>query len=225
MTIALKSILLDLDDCLYDYSTAHKIGLKTALGQLSLRLGIDTKSVEQQYEWSRQQVKSVLGSTASSHSRLLYFKRTLEAFGLGARIDLALELETSYWGAFIRNMMVSEGSVEFLEVAREVGVPVFIVTDLTLQVQIRKLISLEILPYLSGVLSSEEVGLDKPSAGFAEQLTARFEADLTKTWVIGDDLEKDRLLAESIGARFLHVPAVSSRGKFFKAATRELRSL
>lgn len=221
----LTSILLDLDDCLYDYSTAHSAGMSASMEQLSMRLGIESDALNNQFLKSRTEVKSFLGKTASSHSRLLYFKRTLEAMGLGSRADMALELETSYWGAFIRNMSPSEGSVEFLEVARELGVPVFIVTDMTLQVQIRKLMTLEVLPYLSGILSSEEVGADKPSGGFADQLVARFEADLDQAWVVGDDREKDGLLAESLGARFLEVPAVRSRGKFFKSITRELRSL
>jgi len=218
------SILLDLDDCLYDYSRAHSAGMSASMEQLSLRLGVETAALNDQFQKSRMEVKGFLGNTASSHSRLLYFKRTLEALGLGARADMALELETSYWGTFIRNMSPSESSVEFLELARELGVPVFIVTDMTLQVQIRKLITLDILPYLSGILSSEEVGSDKPSKGFVDQLVDRFKANLDDSWVIGDDKEKDGLLAEALGARFLEVPAVGSRGKFFKSITRELRS-
>jgi putative hydrolase of the HAD superfamily len=219
------AILLDLDDCLYDYSKAHSAGLTASLEQLSIRLGVDAATLRVQYLKSRAEIKSFLGNTASSHSKLLYFKRALEAMGLGARTDIALELETAYWGNFIRNMDPSEGSVELLEIARELGIPVFVVTDMTLQIQIRKLISLEILTHLSGIVSSEEVGSDKPSMGFVDQLSARFDANLDCAWVIGDNIVKDGALAAALHARFLSVPTIGRRRKFFKAISGELRGL
>ena len=218
------SILVDLDDCLYDYDGPHTGALTATLHHLSIRLSLPIETLEKEFLRARESVQQRLANTASSHSKLVQFKRMLDNLGLGSRSEIALDLESIYWGNFLRTMAASNGVLEFLQACRELEIEVFVVTDLTLQIQIRKLAALDLLPYCSGVLASEEIGNDKPHIGFKEELQARFSPDLSNVWVIGDSAEKDGGLANSFDAQFFHVPRTSKRLGFFSNLTRFLRN-
>lgn len=216
------AILLDLDDTLYDYKVAHSAGLTAAIDLLASRLNVRNQDLGESFRRSREEIHSQLSQTAASHSKLLQFKKTLEHIGIPGRIDLALEVESSYWGNFFRAMEATESSREFLEKARETGVPVFVTTDMTLRSQLQKLLILSLSGFISAVITSEETGCDKPSVTFLEQLQLRFKCDLTEIWVVGDDPVKDGMLAELARGHFFRVPRIESRGRFFRSLAKKL---
>lgn len=223
MTSSPTTILIDLDDCLYDYTHAHGEGIAASLGHFAARFSIEIETAELLFLEARARVHARLEATASAHSKIVQFKRLLDSIGLGSRPDVALELDSLYWGNFIRSMNISEGVVDFLEACRELGISVFVVTDMMLQTQVKKLVTLDLLPYFAGLISSEEVGLDKPSERFVSELQERFGAELDAAWVIGDNETRDGGLAEALGARFFLVPRVANRKKFFRKLTQTLR--
>ncbi len=216
-------IALDLDGTIYDFSTAQAEAMKQAAEILSSRLGIRQKDWQADFDWARGDVKQRLGQTASSHSRLLYFKTMLEKLGVGGHFDLALQLETSYWNGFLRAMEPAVGAREFLEHCRFLGLPVVLMTDLTLQIQLRKVIQLGFQTFVDGIVSSEEVGHDKPDINFLKYAQQNLDLRTDSTWVIGDDLEKDKALADSMGADFFHVSANERSEYSFKKITFLLR--
>jgi putative hydrolase of the HAD superfamily len=153
---------------------------------------------------------------------LLYFKRLLENLGLHSRFDLAYQMESSYWSDFIMAMQLEASSLRFLQKAREMGIPIIMATDLTAAIQIRKVMQLGIHPYLSGMLTSEEAGLDKPAIEFAQELQARFDFDFSQGWVVGDSPEKDGGLAKHLECQYLQSPTGKLRASFFESLTKEL---
>ena len=222
MTSRPTAILLDLDDTLYDYGAAHSAGLSAALELLASRLNMSATALEESFQYARGEIHFQLNRTAAAHSKVLQFKKTLENIGLPSRIDLVLETETSYWGHFFRAMVATENSRLFLEIARELGIPVFVTTDMTLRIQLQKLLILNLSGYISGCITSEETGSDKPSEKFLEHLASRFDCNLSEVWVIGDDVSKDGALAELTQAKFFRVPKIEARGRFFHSLGRKL---
>ncbi len=200
-------IALDMDNTLYEYQHAHEAGMNQVADALFSRLGIRRGDWEEHFNWSRDDVKRRLGNNASSHSRLLYFKSMLERLGVGGHFDLALQLENTYWQFFLRAMQPAPGAKEFLEVCRANGLPVVLITDLTLQIQLRKILQLNLLNFIHSVIASEEVGGDKPNPSFMNYARENLGLVTSDTWVVGDDLAKDKLFAQAIQAEFFHVSA------------------
>lgn len=94
-------VLFDLDNTLYSYEPAHNSGMAAVRRKVESKLGIDSSQFTDAYKEARSDVKNRLGSIASSHSRLLYFQRTLENLGLRSQALFSLELEQTYWGNFL----------------------------------------------------------------------------------------------------------------------------
>lgn len=188
-------VLFDLDDTLYDYTKAHKEALEQVKKKAKNLFNIDNKEFIALFNNAKSIVKSQLSHTASSHNRLLYFQKLFEIKGLGAQIYHSLDLEQTYWNSFLMAMELREGVLEFLDELRLRNIRCGLITDLTANIQFRKLIRLELEDKFDVITTSEEIGYDKPHPDCFFLTMKKFldKEDLRNEsiWMIGDDLEKD----------------------------------
>jgi HAD superfamily hydrolase (TIGR01549 family) len=194
-------VLFDIDDTMYAYAPAHEAGLAAVKAKARAALGVTEEQFDETFAEARAAVKSQLKNTASSHSRLLYFHRFLEMIGLKAQLQYALDFEQTYWRTFLANAEVFEGLVEFLDDLRLQRVRAAVVTDLTAQIQFRKLLYFDVEPYFDAIVTSEEAGANKPDRrifDLAIEKLGNMDGDI---WMIGDNPSKDVVGArEALGA-------------------------
>jgi putative hydrolase of the HAD superfamily len=93
-------------------------------------------------------------------------------------------------------MLPREGAKEFLESLR---VPKCLVTDFTVELQYRKLAKLGMLTFFDYIVTSEEVGAEKPAPKIFASALKKLNADASQAAMIGDDFEKDILGAAEFG--------------------------
>lgn len=200
-----RIVLIDLDNTLYNYHKVHSIALENVKNKAKIMFNIDSQEFDYLYNRSNKEIKSRLINTASSHNRLLYFQKFFEIKGLGQQVYYALELERTYWNIFLMHMKLNENVNEFLDELRLRDIKIGLVTDLTIDIQFRKLIRLGIEDKFDAITTSEEVGADKPFDDcFTLTLKKMDYKDLSddEIWMIGDDYDKDILGAvNSIGAK------------------------
>ncbi len=185
------AVLLDSDNTLYPYGPAHEAGLAATRAKATNVLSIQPRQFDEGYARARDEVKAQLGATASSHSRLLYFQRLLELLGLNTQVLLALDLEQTYWRTYLSHARLFEGVVEFLDELRIAGIPTAVVTDLTAQIQFRKIVYLGLDHYFDYVVTSEEAGRDKPDRAPFQLAVDKLQPGDGGIWMIGDDPETD----------------------------------
>lgn len=185
------AFLFDTDNTLYPYDPAHAAAQRAVRNKVITTFSISPDDFDKAFKDARQQVKTRLKHTASSHSRLLYLQRMLELMGLGSQVLLALDFEQTYWRTFLSNAILFEGVKELLDDIRLLGTPTAIVTDLTAQIQFRKVVYFGLDHYFDYIVTSEEAGFDKPHE-------APFEIALEKMcpkgdciWMIGDNPVND----------------------------------
>ena len=196
-----EAVFLDLDNTLYSYDSAHSIALGSVKKKLVDSLSISSKDFDFGYSTAREEVKKSLTGTAASHSRLLYFQRMLEYFGLKSQPLLVLDLEQTYWRSFLNGANIFEGVERFLDRLRLLGIQTAVVTDLTSQIQLRKIIYFRLDQLIDFVVSSEEVGVDKPHEAVFRVALAKTGVSGEAVWMIGDSTDKDiRGAREAIGA-------------------------
>ena len=140
---------------------------------------------------SFNEAEKKLGNTASSHSRLLYFQKTIENLGLGTRIVLTLDLEQTYWRFFLVNLRLFPGIKDFICQLKSDGVITANITDLTAQIQFRKLVYLGLDEYFDYVVTSEEAGRDKPDKAPFDIILSKIGVDPSEVWMIGDNPVND----------------------------------
>lgn len=184
-------ILFDLDNTFYSYDPTHEAAIKKVKQKVTSNFSISEKDFENAFKESRVQIKDALGNSASSHSRLLYFQRMLEILGLGSQALAALDLEQAYWSTFLSEIKLFDNAKEFLDDIRLIGIPSVLVTDLTAQIQFRKLVFLGLDHYFDYIVTSEEAGCDKPNSKIFELALNKIKPTGSNFWMIGDSLIKD----------------------------------
>ncbi len=185
------AILFDTDNTLYAYDPAHFAAQKAIREKVTNIFSISENDFNNAFKEARSQVKLRLKNTASSHSRLLYFQRMLEIMGLGSQVLLALDFEQTYWRTFLRNAVLFDSVKELLDDIRLLGIPTAIVTDLTAQIQFRKVIYFELDHYFDYIVTSEEAGSDKPHEAPFKIALEKMNPKGDHIWMIGDNPVND----------------------------------
>ena len=185
------AFLFDTDNTLYAYDPAHAAAQKAVREKIVTRFAISPEDFDKTFEEARRQVKIRLKNTASSHSRLLYLQRMLEIMGLGSQVLLALDFEQTYWRTFLSNATLFDEVKELLDDIRLLGIPTAIVTDLTAQIQFRKVVYFGLDNYFDYIVTSEEAGFDKPNKAPFELALEKMRPKGNYIWMIGDNPVND----------------------------------
>ena len=186
------AVLFDLDNTLYDYEHSHGKALSEVRAKLGRNAGIAPERFDALYDEARRSIKADLKDNASAHSRLLYFQRMIELTGLRSDVVMALDCEQTYWRTFLSAASLFPDVEETMRLIRSIGVQMAIVTDLTAQIQFRKIVYFGLESIVDHVVTSEEAGADKPAPPIFA--IAKRKLDLkpgAAVWMIGDDAKKD----------------------------------
>jgi FMN phosphatase YigB (HAD superfamily) len=195
------AILFDTDNTLYPYDPAHMAAMQAVRIKVSNAFSIEPASFDAAFSEARRQVKSRLKHTAASHSRLLYLQRMLEIIGLGSQVLLALDFEQTYWRTFLSTAVLFDEVKELLDDVRLLGIPTAIVTDLTAQIQFRKVVYFGLDRHFDYIVTSEEAGFDKPHEAPFQIALEKMQPKGHCIWMIGDNPVNDIHGArEKIGA-------------------------
>jgi len=183
--MTVKNLILDLDNTLYGYDAPHEKGLSTVLKTFSAKFDISEEQTKQSFDRARQNTHLELPARAASHNRLLYIQKMLEYNGLNS-MKYALEFYELYWGAFLENMVLFESVIDYLETHRLKEGKVCILTDLTAHIQYRKIEKLRLAKYVDFLVTSEEVGVEKPHPSMFTKALQKLECNASDALMIGD---------------------------------------
>lgn len=202
------AFLLDTDNTLYPYGPAHAAAQSALREKVVEMFSISQDDFDKAFNQARIEIKSCLKHTASSHSRLLYLQRMLEIMGLGSQVLLALDFEQTYWRNFLSNAVLFDGVKELLDDIRLLGIPTAVVTDLTAQIQFRKVVYFGLDHYFDYIVTSEEAGFDKPHEAPFQIALKKMRPKGDCIWMIGDnpisDIKGAREKINSITLQKIH---------------------
>jgi len=190
-----KGILLDLDHTLYDYELCHQPALKKTLDWVVSVTSVPLSEVQRHYGLARKQTNLRLDKTASSHNRLLYFQGLFERLG-ESPIPRAFEAYNRYWDCFLELMCFRDGVIPFLD--RFQG-QICLLTDLTAHIQYRKIEQLGLGRWVDKLVTSEEIGQEKPSEKMFLAGLEKLGMPPSEVCMIGDNHPKDCLGAARQG--------------------------
>jgi len=195
------AILFDTDNTLYPYDPAHIKAQDAVRAKVVSTFSITSEEFDRAFKEARSQIKTRLKHTAASHSRLLYLQRMLEIMGLGSQVLLALDFEQTYWRTFLSNAILFDEVKGLLDDIRLLGIPTAIVTDLTAQIQFRKIVYFGLDNYFDYIVTSEEAGFDKPHKAPFQIALQKMRPKGDCIWMIGDNPVNDiRGARENINA-------------------------
>ncbi len=194
-----RGVLLDLDDTLYDYPPCNDAGNRAAWELLVARTGRSAEAVQEAFVRGREETHREFHGTAEEHSRLRYITKCLVHLKhLDEGGALAHEAHELFWKHFMEAMRPRDGVMEFLKVLRARGVKIAIVSDLSTDIQVRKLAALGIQELIDILVTSEDAGREKPDPAPFLMALKRLSMTPEEVIMVGEDYAKDILGAEGV---------------------------
>ena len=186
-----KGIIFDLDNTLYDYNLCHNKAINEVINYLikTIQVSLDKEHIKSLYDDISKKIKYELINTASSHNKSIYFKRLLEK--LNIEFSHFQIINNLYWETFYENLVCFDGVKDFIIWNKNIGKKIGILTDYETEYQLVKLEKLGLLKYIDIIVTSEEVGIEKPSTQMFYTMLQKMKLNLTDVIMIGDNYEKD----------------------------------
>mgnify|MGYP003327531257 CR=1 FL=1 len=186
----IKGVILDLDGTLYDYESVNKMVLEDLYTYASNLLGISGKEFKHAYLWGRDETKKIISNCASVHNRLLYCQHALELLNINS-MKYSYNLYNFYWDKFIDKIELYSGVEEFFQRLKNNGIIISICTDMTAEIQHRKIQKLGVEEYIDFIVSSEEAGQEKPSEVMFDLCLKKMKLNKSDVIMLGDSYKKD----------------------------------
>lgn len=194
-----KGLLFDLDNTLYYYEPANQAGITAVFNYLKPLMTNPSIDLHLIYEQAKMHVKHRLQNTAASHHRLLYIQTMLELLNIFSPL-LTKQLYDLYWDSFFAAMHPVEGMLEILtKLAQKYKIG--IVTNFIADIQYKKLEQLGISHLISHLVTSEEIGCEKPNPKIFQAACRKMHLQPDELCMIGDDLAADIIPAQSQGMK------------------------
>ena len=192
-------LIIDLDNTLYNYDIAHKFALHSVHIYINNIVELNEQKFKRIFLNARRDLHKLLNNTGSSHNKQLQLKLVLESLGIFT-LNRLIEITEVYEKNFLLSMQPYPHVAQFLE---NYNGNICVLTDYTLEVQLKKLKALNLLDKINFIVCSEEIGTDKPCKLMFYRALDLLRVEPHEAVMIGDDLVKDYYGAKQIGLRAL----------------------
>ena len=203
----IKTVIFDLDNTLYEC-----IGTDSIVVQEDM-----TPYVERSFGWSREEYEkrleevteeliAIAGCTGTVRNRVIRYQLMMEKAGFPIH-PYVMEMYELYWHGMFSRMKPYPGARELLEELRRRGIRIGIGTDLTAEIQYRKLMKLGLIDCIDFIVTSEEASMEKPSEIFFKRCAGKIRCAPQECLFVGDRIDKDVDGAFRAGMHALHFDA------------------
>jgi 2-haloacid dehalogenase len=183
-------IFLDLDDTIFDFGAAEANALEIVLRQFGLTA---TKELTQTYSrindahWKRLE----RGELTRREVQIGRFSAFFAEIGVDTNAE---EANRIFMDAIAETVCFYDGAEQLLRELRTLGKRVYVVSNATRSVQLRRLEKARLLDFFDDVFLSEDIGSQKPSRLFFDRCFEMVPSmKLDRSIILGDSLTSDIL--------------------------------
>jgi putative hydrolase of the HAD superfamily len=197
----MKAILLDLDETLFDHRHSCEAGLAAVRERYP---ELQQKSVEQLelefYHLLNEMHQVVLqGRMTLEEARVERFRLILRGCGLEVDAPELQEVADFYSQVYQAARRPVPGAVEMLTALRAQGITVAVLTNHMTHVQVDKLEACGLLPLIDHLITSEDVGVQKPDPVIFHKALEICGVQPQDALMVGDSWSADILGAQAVG--------------------------
>lgn len=210
-----KGVLIDIDNTLYTYDPMHEEALERCYADYQhitinkSLLPVSSTDYKGQYREARNAVTERLRPSGACRSRLLAFQKLYESLNVSGSYSVATRHSDLYWSTFYERMQLASDAEDFLKECTQRSIPLCVVTDMLMNVQVRKLEALGLSQQIPLMVSSEETGKEKPAAIMFQTALMKLHLRPEEVIMIGDSEAKDIKGAESLGIKSYKVEVIT----------------
>lgn len=151
------------------------------------------------FDVSKKEIYRQLNWTAACHNKELQFQKMFEHLNKTVEPKIILDLYDIYWKNFFKKMKLDDWILDFLSDMKKRNIKIWIVTDLTAHIQLKKMEILWISSYIDVLVTSEEAGIEKPHPSIFLLVTHKLGVLAKDCIMVWDNVIKDIEWSQSLG--------------------------
>lgn len=201
----MRTILFDLDDTLFDHRHASLAALATIQSANAPLQGVELPLLEQVYRelLEATHLEVLAGKLTSHQARTVRWQQVFAHFQATLAHADAESIAYLARDTYLANRQVVAGTVEMLQIVRDRGFQIGIITNNMIQEQVEKLAHCGLSHLIDDMVTAEEAGIPKPAPRIFQMALARLESNAESTIMVGDSWASDVLGARGVGMRAL----------------------
>lgn len=198
-----KGVLLDLDNTLYSYDICHMAAIQECYSRYKNNISpsLSFTDFHNIYRQKRDLVTKRLSPSGACRSRMFAFQAMFEEIKLEKGFEIAQQYDEVYWDTLISKISLEQDASIFLQQCKDLEIDICIVTDMIANIQIKKLQKLGIVSNIKYLVTSEEVGAEKPDPRMFQACLNKLNLSPQEVIMIGDSENKDIKGAEAMGIK------------------------
>lgn len=194
----IRTVIFDVDDTLYSFHHANEVAVDGLADYVKVHFGWSKENFLERQKAAMADIRQYAGTSGGYRSRILRYQNILEAAGLPVSPH-AMAMSSIYQNLLLDNMIPEPGIAAFLQYLKDHHFRIGIGSDATAQQQFLKLDRLGFLPFFEFIVTSEEVGVEKPDPRFFKRCHQKCACNPNEVMFIGDNFEKDYIGAKNAG--------------------------
>jgi HAD superfamily hydrolase (TIGR01662 family) len=198
-----RVVLSDLDDTLFDHAHATRAAQRIVAAATPALAAWRPEDLERRHRevLDELHLEVLAGRLTVDDARIERFRRLLEEGGARGTLDLARQIARDYRHAYEIAWQPVPGAIALLTHLRSAGLPIVVVTNNIVLEQRQKIARVGLDRYIDELVTSEEVGITKPSPGIFVEALRRVRARADEAVMIGDAWSTDVEGARAAGVR------------------------
>jgi len=195
-----KNIYFDIDRTLWDLKTNSDLTLSELLNRYfpelnnKLNIFLDTFYTENEKFWQKYRD----GEISKEYLRDNRFNHVMNIMGIN-KPDIAKKMGDAFVEEAPFKTALFPHTLETLEYLKKQGYNLYLLTNGFVEVQISKIRESKLEPFFKKMITSEEVGYQKPNKKIFEYALKTVNAKKNESIMIGDDLHNDIFGAQNFG--------------------------
>lgn len=195
----IKAVFFDIDGTVYDYASADEKAQRVLRDYSFRELEIAPEEFDRWIGRARKLADSRTGANcAANHNRLIRFQCLLEIIEKPL-FPHAYNMYDLYWNTMIEAAVLEPGTVELMHNLKKRGTYIGVGTNMTADIQYRKIEKLGLGRWINGMVTSEEAGVEKPDETVFRLCAEKAGVKVGECVFIGDSLEHDVKGAQAAG--------------------------
>src|SRR5579862_837797 len=198
-----RAVLCDLDDTLFDHWRCTRGALMELRALESSLAGWPLEELERHHRRALEawHLRVLSGERSIDEARIGRFRELLTMAGADRAAERAVDVAAAYRRAYARTWHPVAGALDLAAAIKSAGVTLVIVTNNVVVEQRLKLSRCGLDPYVDALVTSEEIGAQKPDAAIFAAALDRAGASAADAVMLGDAWHTDVIGAQRAGIR------------------------
>lgn len=177
-----------MDNTIYNYDYANNKAIEELIKYTSIIINKSYEETYEKYFYAKKSINFKFKGTALSHDKLLQIKYFSELINLTNvhKIDFINNAQKIYYETFLNHINTYDNLYDFLLYCNINNIKIIILTNNTLDIQLKIFELLKLKNYIDNIFTSYEIGNEKPSKECFEYIYNKYNFNKNEILMIGD---------------------------------------